>query len=111
MRFKDSPEAGHIAEEDKEKLMHIALPIGKGNILMATDSVGEMGMGYKQGNNFHLSLTAESEEEANTLFNALSAGGNIMVPLSPASWGDLFGWFSDKFGISWMVSYSPNRPQ
>ena len=111
MRFKDSPESGNIPEADKEKLMHIALPIGKGNILMATDTVGEMGMGHKPGNNFHLSLNTESEEEANTLFNALSAGGHVMVPLAPASWGDFFGWFSDKFGISWMVSYSPNRPQ
>jgi PhnB protein len=110
MRFKDSPESGHVAEEDKNKLMHIALPIGN-NILMATDTVGEMGMGYKLGNNSHISINTDSKEEAEVLFSALSAGGQVAVPLAMAEWGDLFGMFFDKFGISWMVSYSPNRPQ
>jgi PhnB protein len=111
IRFKDSPGGSeNVAEADKDKLTHIALPIGK-NILMATDSIGEMGMGYKQGNNYHVSINADSKEEAETIFAALSAGGQVIVPLAMAEWGDLFGWFTDKFGISWMVSYSPNRPQ
>lgn len=109
MRFGDSPEDGNTPEEDKNKLMHIALGIGKGNVLMATDTVGEMGMGYKQGNNFHLSLTVESKEEADTIFNDLSAGGNVMVPMGTAPWGDYFGMFTDKFDISWMVNFPANR--
>jgi PhnB protein len=99
----------NVAEEDKEKLMHIALPIGKGNILMATDTVGEMGMGYKEGNNFHLSLNVESKEEGDTVYNALSAGGITTVPMAISAWGSYFGMLVDKFGISWMVSFDENR--
>jgi len=102
MRFGDVPQAENTAEEDKNKIMHIALPI-KGNILMATDTVGPMGMGYKQGNNFHIAITAESIEEADTLFNGLSAGGTVSVPMDKSMWGSYFGMFTDKFGVSWMV--------
>lgn len=110
VRFKDSPNSEHVAEEHKDKLMHIALPIGK-NVLMATDTVGEMGMGYKQGNNSHISVHTESVEEAQTLFAGLSAGGNIMVPLAMAEWGDYWGWFTDKFGTSWMINFAANHNQ
>src|SRR4051812_33754674 len=72
MRFKDGQEAQHVAEEDQNKLMHIALPVGK-NILMATDTIGSMGMGYKQGNDSHISINTDSKAEAETLFKALSA--------------------------------------
>jgi PhnB protein len=109
MRFIDFPHEEEPAEADKNKIMHIALAIGKGNILMATDTIGPMGMGYKQGNNFHLSLNVESKDEADTVFNALSAGGQVSVPMGTAAWGDYFSMFTDKFGISWMVSYSANR--
>ncbi|MDN3579756.1 VOC family protein [Mucilaginibacter flavus] len=108
IRFADMG-AENVAEEDKNKLMHIALPIGKGNILMATDTVGEMGMGYKQGNNFHLSLNVESKEEGDTIYNALSADGITTVPMSMSAWGSYFGMLVDKFGISWMVSFDEIR--
>lgn len=104
-RFKDTPEAGKMPASDGEKIMHVALPIGKGNILMATDALESMGQKLSVGDNFSISISAESEEEATKLYNALSAGGKIEMPLEKAFWGAYFGMFKDKFGIQWMVSY------
>jgi PhnB protein len=109
IRFKDSPEAGTTSESDANKLMHISLPIGKGNVLMGTDAIGPMAQSLTQGNNFFLSLAPESEDEANNLFNGLSAGGKIMVPMEKASWGAYFGMFTDKFGVKWMVNYDERQ--
>jgi len=63
------------------------------------------------GSGFYISVSADSEEEANKLFNGLSQGGNVVMPLDKAFWGSLFGMFSDKYGVQWMVSYDYNRPQ
>ena len=109
MRFKDSPEAANTAPEDQDKLMHIALPIGKGNLLMGTDALESKGQKLKPGNNFHLSISAESDAETEKLFNALSAGGKVMVPLSKQFWGSYFGMFTDKFGVQWMISHDQNN--
>jgi len=110
-RFKDTPEAGKIPAKDQDKIMHIALPIGKGNILMATDALESMGQKLKPGNNFHLSFSADSEAETQRLFNALSAGGQVMVALSKQFWGAYFGMCTDKFGVQWMVSFDENQPK
>lgn len=108
MRFKDSPEAANTAAEDQDKLMHIALPIGKGNMLMGTDALESKGQKLRPGNNFHLSISADSEAETEKLFSTLSAGGKVMVPLSKQFWGSYFGMFTDKFGVQWMISYDQN---
>jgi len=107
-RFKDTPEAGKIPAQDQNKIMHIALPIGKGNILMATDALESMGQKLKPGNNFHLSFSADSEAETEKLFKGLSSSGSVMVPLSKQFWGAYFGMCTDKFGVQWMVSYDEN---
>jgi PhnB protein len=104
-RFKDTPEASKIAAADQDKIMHIALPVGNGNILMATDALESMGQTLNVGNNVHLSLSAESKTEADKIFNSLSAGGQVIMPLEDTFWGAYFGMVADKFGISWMVSY------
>jgi PhnB protein len=67
-------------------------------------------MGHKvtAGTNFHLSITADSEDEANKLFAGLSAGGIVTVPLAKMFWGSYFGMCTDQFGIQWMVSHDPN---
>lgn len=109
LRFKDSPEAGRVSPAESNKIMHVALPIGKGNTLMGTDAVESMGHKLTTGNNFSLSLSPESEEETTRLFNDLSAGGKIEVPLDKASWGAYFGMFTDKFGIHWMINYDSNQ--
>lgn len=107
VRFKDSPMADQVAEADKNKIMHISLPVGNGNLLMATDMLASMGQQLKTGNNFSLSITPESEEEALKLFNGLSAGGTIEAPFKKEFWGGYFGMLLDKFGVRWMINYEP----
>lgn len=94
-----------LSESDKQKIMHVSLPIGKDNILMASDILEGAGHPRAEGNNIQLNINASSEDEARTLFNALSVGGNIQMPLEKAFWGALFGMFSDRFGTRWMVNY------
>ncbi|HYG20499.1 MAG TPA: VOC family protein [Ohtaekwangia sp.] len=107
-RFRETPEAGRIPAADLDKIMHVALPIGKGNILMATDTVASMGQKPVSGDNISLSLSVESEDEARKLFTALSADGKITMPLEQMFCG-YFGMVTDKFGIQWMVNYDPNH--
>lgn len=109
-RFGDTPEAcGGIGEAEKEKIMHVSLPINEGNVLMASDVVDSMGQKIVEGNNFSISINADSEAEAEKLFNGLSDGGQVIMPLDKAFWGAYFGMFTDKFGINWMVNYDYNQ--
>ena len=107
MRFKDisSPEFP-VTENDANKIMHIALPIGK-NILMANDVPESMGQINENENRSKISISAESIEEADKLFNGLSVGGQIEVPIGDSPWGSYFGMFRDKYGIEWMVDFDP----
>ncbi|MFV8327317.1 VOC family protein [Flavobacterium sp. ZS1P14] len=107
IRFKDisSPEYP-IAENDANKIMHIALPIGK-NILMANDVPESMGQVNENENRSKISISSESREEADKLFSGLSSGGNIEVAIGDSPWGSYFGMFRDKFGIEWMVDFDP----
>jgi len=109
MRFKDNPGCGQMAESDKERIMHVALPIGNGTVLMATDALESMGQKLTLGNNFYIAIAPESKEEAERLFNGLSAGGKIEMPLQDMFWGAYYGSFTDKFGVQWMVNYDKNR--
>jgi PhnB protein len=107
MRFKDisSPEFP-VTEDDANKIMHIALPIGK-NILMANDVPESMGQTNENENRSKISISAESKEEADKLFNGLSVGGQIEAPIGDNPWGSYFGMFRDKYGIEWMVDFDP----
>jgi PhnB protein len=105
-RFKDTPEANRVSASDADKIMHISLPIGKGNVLMATDALDSMGHHLTPGNNFHLTVETDTEDEANKLFNGLSAGGKVTMPLAKTFWGSYFGMLNDKFGVQWMISYT-----
>lgn len=104
-RYKDMPEGSKVSAEDAEKIMHIALPIGNGNILMGTDALESMGQKLTTGNNFYLSLDVNSEGEADQVFNALSDGGQDIMPMQKVFWGSYFGMLADRFGVQWMVSY------
>ena len=109
VRFKEMPHhETPLSDEDANKIMHIALPIGKGNILMATDYLESQGQKMIEGNRYSLSISAQSRKEADTLFNGLSSGGNIEVPIADSPWGSYFGLFKDKFGIQWMIEFDPN---
>jgi PhnB protein len=107
MRFKDlsSPEFP-VAEKEANKIMHIALPIGK-NILMANDVPESMGRTNENENRSKIAISAETREEADKLFNGLSAGGQIEMPMEDSPWGSYFGMFRDKYGIEWMVDFDP----
>lgn len=94
-----------LPESMKEMIMHISLPVGGGTILMGSDTGGEWAPAYQPGNNFSVSLNTDSREEADRLFNGLSAGGQVTMPMENTFWGDYFGMFTDKFGINWMVSF------
>ncbi len=108
VRFKDFPMEGvSIPKEDENKIMHVALPIGEDNILMATDTLGSLGQELVQGNNVYISVHPSSKEEADRVFNSLSEGGEIEMPIADQAWGDYYGSFKDKFGVMWMVNYSP----
>lgn len=107
-RFKDMSFLG-ITEDDKEanKIMHIALPIGKHNVLMGSDTPESLGKHNENENRSKISISAESKEEADRLFNGLSAGGQIEMPISDSPWGSYFGMLRDKFGFEWMVDFDP----
>lgn len=112
-RYKDMPAEGGnpCLPEDNEKIMHISLPISQETMIMGSDTGGEWASSFAQGNNFSLSLTADSKESADRLFNSLSAGGTVTMPMASAFWGDYFGMFTDKFGINWMVSFNEKLMQ
>ena len=105
IRFKDisSPEFP-VSENEANKIMHIALPIGK-NFLMANDVPESMGRTNENENRSKISISAESKEEAVRLFNGLSVGGQIEVPIEESPGGSYFGMFRDKYGIEWMVDF------
>lgn len=107
MRLRDlsSPEFP-VPENDADKIMHIALPIGK-NILMGNDVPEFLGQVNENENRSKISISAESKEEADKLFSGLSEGGKIEMPIADSPWGSYFGMFRDKYGIEWMVDYDP----
>ena len=95
-----------LAEEDKNLVMHIALPILGGHYLMGTDAPESMGFKLNAGNNVHINLEPDTIAESEKLFQALSEGGQVSMPLQKMFWGDYFGSCTDKFGIQWMVNCS-----
>ncbi|WP_338875827.1 VOC family protein [Spirosoma sp. SC4-14] len=108
MRFKDGPAEHTFSENEADKILNTALPIGKTSVLMGSDVPEAFGKAII-GTNTYVSIGTDSEEETERLFAGLSADGQVMMPLHKAFWGDYFGMFTDKFGIQWMVSYAYNR--
>ena len=112
-RFKNMPPSEdaskQVPEEMANRIMHISLPISKETSLMGSDTGGEWAASFKQGNNFSISVNAASKDEADRIFNALSAGGQVTMPLANTFWGDYFGMLTDKFGINWMMSYNEQQ--
>ena len=111
IRFKDLKSPGHhIAESEANKIMHIALSIGS-NTLMANDVPTSMGQVNEAENRSKIAVSAASREEADKIFNGLSAGGDIEMPIGDSPWGTYFGMFRDKFGIEWMIDFDPNQKE
>lgn len=103
-RFGDIPPSDHmppIAEADKNLVMHVELPILGGHVLMGTDAPESMGFQVMMGNNISINLEPDTRAETQKLFEALSAGGKITMPLQDMFWGAYFGSCTDQFGIQW----------
>jgi PhnB protein len=109
IRFKDmASDEFPIPEKEENKIMHIALPIGKSNMLMGNDVPEIMGKTNENENRSKIVIQTESKEEAAKLFNGLTVGGQIEMPIEDSPWGTYFGMFRDKYGIEWMVEFDPN---
>ena len=109
VRFKElSSEEFPIAEKDENKIMYIGLPIGKNNVLIANDVPEFMGKVNEQENRSKIAVSADSREEADKVFNGLSAGGDVEGPIGDSPWGTYAGMFRDKYGIEWLVEFDPN---
>ncbi len=108
VRFRDMPNPEFpIPESEEHKIMHIALPVGKHNMLMGSDVPDFMGKVNEAENRSKITIHAENREEADRLFAGLSTGGEVEVPLADSPWGSYFGMFRDKYGIEWMVDHDP----
>lgn len=106
MKMGDAPDSEKLDKSELNRIMHISLPLGDHTILMASDTVSSAGHVLKKGNTNYISLHPDSRQEADRLFNELSKGGNIEMPMGDQFWGDYFGCFEDKFGIQWMINHN-----
>jgi PhnB protein len=104
-RYSDVPqEDKHIFNEEANKIIHVTLPISEETILMGSDNA-ELFKQQLATNSFSLYVNTSSKEEADHLYNELSKDGNIKVSLSETFWGSYYGLFTDKFGVSWKISF------
>jgi PhnB protein len=110
VRFKDLASAEFpVGADDANKIMHIALPIGKNNVLLANDVPAFLGRVDENENRSKIAVSADSREEADKIFNGLSAGGNVEMPIDDSPWGTYASMFRDKYGIEWIVEFDPNN--
>jgi PhnB protein len=109
IRFKDlASEDFSVSENEADKIMHISLPIGKNNVLIANDVPEFMGRINESENRSKIAVSAESREEADKVFNGLSAGGTIEGQIGESPWGTYAGMFRDRYGIEWIIEFDPN---
>ncbi|WP_316813539.1 VOC family protein [Pedobacter heparinus] len=109
IRFKDlASEEFPVPDHEADKIMYIALPIGKNNTLIANDVPEFMGRVSENENRSKIALSAESRKEADKVFNGLSAGAEVEGPIGESPWGTYAGMFRDKYGIEWIVEFDPS---
>lgn len=108
VRFKDlASDEFKVAEKEENKIMHIALPIGNSSVLMANDVPEIMGKVNERENRSKIVISTKSKEEADKLFNGLSVGGEVEGSMGDSPWGTYAGMFRDKYGIEWIIEFSP----
>lgn len=105
VKMDAAPNMGKLTEKEKEMALHISIPIGNGQFLMASDCLESQGQTVRIGNNNYISIVPDSREEADRIFNGLSAGGTVEMPMDDMFWGEYFGAFKDKFGVCWMINF------
>jgi uncharacterized glyoxalase superfamily protein PhnB/uncharacterized protein YndB with AHSA1/START domain len=101
------PNQPPLSDKVKKMVLHVELPLFGEHVLMASDAPKDMGFTVTTGNNMQICIEPESRQEAERLFNGLSKGGKISMPLQDMFWGAYFGTFADQFGINWMISFQP----
>lgn len=107
-RFGDMPPVEGfppVPDNEKNMIMHVGLPISTETILMGSDSSDAFGHTTTVGDNFSISVNTDSKDETDRLFNQLSSGGNVIMPMNETFWGAYYGMFTDKFGINWMINF------
>jgi PhnB protein len=110
IRFKDLARTEFsVLEKEEQKIMYIALPISEGNVLIANDVPEFMGKVNENENRSKILINTQSKEEADRLFNGLSAGGSVEGSMGHSPWGTYAGMFRDKYGIEWIIEFSPNK--
>ena len=97
-----------LAKKDEDKIMHVALPVGT-DLLMASDVPESIGQPFVKGNNSYISVHVDSRNEADRVFQALSAGGQVEMAMADQPWGDYYGSLGDRFGIHWMIMHTPPK--
>lgn len=105
-RFGDLPNGDQTPVQDRNKVMHVSLPLPNGNVLMATDACDSYGQKLIMGNNFSISLECDSEAEVTALFTALTSGGKVEMSPQKTFWGAFFAMGTDRFGVQWMFNHS-----
>jgi PhnB protein len=105
-KFSDIPGAEKMPKDEQDKFVHISLTTPKGHVFMATDALESMGQKLTFGDNYHVCIHTESEKETDSLFDGLSAGGKIEMPVNKTFWGAYCGMCRDKFGVQWMIMYT-----
>lgn len=110
LRYKDFHSEAELAGDDGNKVMHVALPIGGGSMLMGSDTPNAIG-DLVVGNNLSIAVSPTSEEEARHIYNGLAAGGQTGMPLDHAPWGALYGDLTDKYGVHWAVNYEKSQTE
>lgn len=107
-RFSEMPsddKNAQLSEVDNNKIMHVSLPISDETILFGSDTSDAFGQITTIGNNISISINASSVNEADKLFNGLSEGGIVKMPMEKTFWGAYFGMFTDQFDINWMINF------
>jgi PhnB protein len=108
MRFKDiASDELRVAEKEENKLMYISLPIGNNTVLIANDVPEVLGKVNEHENRSKILVSTKSREEAEKLFDDLSAEGEVEGPMGDSPWNSYAGMFRDKFGIEWIIEFSP----
>lgn len=112
-RFSEMPaeEGNQMTPEQANRIMHVSLPISKETMLMGSDTGGEWSSGLVVGNNITISITVDSKEQADKIYEGLSAGGRATMPMNQTFWGEYYGMCTDKFDINWMISFRAEQKQ
>lgn len=108
MRYRDMQMTANLPEDELDRIAHVALPLGRDYMIMGGDSLNSFGKPLKAGNNVGITLEPSDAQEADRLYNALSDGGEVEMPLEQTEWAEKFGQCIDRFGIQWVINYTGN---